>query len=453
MQSSRLSKALFVLALGLIVYMPLHVFIAQSASLMTGGIEFWKAAKDVLLFLLAPLILYLSYRRGLWQDKHFRAFLLLGVVYALLHGVFVLFDQNDDTYSAIVGTVYNTRLLGYLLLGYVVGVSKNGKRYLRYILTATVVIASLVAAFGVAQYFLPTDLLENVGYSLERGVKPLFFIDDRPDLPRVMSTLKDPNSLGAYLILPMLLAGWAFLKSSVNKKLFVRPFRKSTLVSMFALMSGALFFSFSRGAVLGLGIAILAAVLLSNSQKLLATLKKFWVPLLVLLLITSYSLFQARNTALVQDYVFHAATTSDDADPNEKRLLLYDQALEDIAEEPEGYGPGSAGLVAITNPQGGVLTENYYLQVGYEVGLLGLATFLAIIGTLIVLLRKIRNNKEHREVATILLASLAAYLFYSLLIHLWSNEAVALQWWLIAGVIFGVSINEAHRKHNKNNSY
>jgi len=110
-------------------------------------------------------------------------------------------------------------------------------------------------------------------------------------------------------------------------------------------------------------------------------------------------------------------------------------------QEPEGYGPGSAGLVSISNPQGGLLTENYYLQIAYEVGWLGLTLFMAIIGLLIYKLQKASNLlSENRATAVVLLASLAGYLFYSLLIHLWSNEAVALQWWLLSGVAVGLSL-------------
>ena len=55
---------LFYLALGLVVYMPLHVFIVQSASLVTGGIEIWKAAKDLLLLTAIPGMLYVAYKNN-----------------------------------------------------------------------------------------------------------------------------------------------------------------------------------------------------------------------------------------------------------------------------------------------------------------------------------------------------------------------------------------------------
>ncbi|MCA9328755.1 O-antigen ligase family protein [Candidatus Saccharibacteria bacterium] len=372
-------RFLFYLALVLVVYMPLHVFIVQSASLVTGGIEVWKAAKDVLVFLLLPFLVWLAYRRGLFANKLFRTLFILSALYGLLHGLFLVLDKNDDTGSALVASVYNTRLFVYMLLGWLVSTAKNGEKYLRVLLTAAVIIASIVALFGVLQYFLPHDLLTHVGYSLERGVKPMFFIDDKPDLPRVMSTLKDPNSFGAYLILPILLTGYAFVKKQVNEKLFIRPFRQGTLGVMLALQITALFLTFSRGAVLGLALSIITILSIATGQRTLRILKKYGVLLVGIFVIFGFLGFLAKDTYLVQNVIFHADESTVLEDPNELRVSLTQKATEEILEEPVGHGPGTAGLVAISNPKGGVLTENYYLQIAYEVGWGGLALLITIL--------------------------------------------------------------------------
>lgn len=426
--------------------MPLHVFIAQSASLLTGGLDIWKAAKDVIVIVLSPLMIYLAYKQKLFDGKY-KWHLLIGAAYITLHLLFVVFDQNDDTYSAILASVYNSRLLFYLLLGMVVGSAVEGKKYLKYLLTFAVLIATAVALFGIFQYFLPPDLLTHVGYSLERGVKPLFFIDDRVDLPRIMSTLKDPNSLGAYLIMPILLAGYALFNNKANKILFIRPMRRGVLIAMLGIMLFALFLTFSRGALLGLALSVVALLSIVTGDRVVALARKYWYIILILLSIITISTIALKDSALIQDYVFHAAVSTNQEDPNEKRVTLVQGAIEDIEETPLGSGPGSAGLVSITNPQGGVLTENYYLQIAYEVGWLGIVLFLTIIVLLFLQLQKICNYKSDLSVpASIVLASLVAYLFYSLLIHLWSNEAVALQWWLLCGVVLGLSLSKTQRK-------
>ena len=433
----KVHKSLFFIALALIVYMPLHVFISQSASLLTGGLEAWKAAKDVFIAVLVPILLYVGYKQGLHKSKYTQILAGLSVIYGLLHLGFVLFDQDDDTYSAIAGSVFNIRILVYLLLGIVVGSLPQAKTYMKHLLTAAVLIASAVSVFGVAQYFLPPDLLENVGYSLERGVKPLFFIDDRADLPRVMSTLKDPNSYGAYLIIPILLTGWTLMKKSDRAKLFSIHIAGSVLAVMLFVQLTAFVMTFSRGAFLGLVLSFVALLFLTQGHQMLQLLKKYWLILLATVIALIGLLFVFRDSVLVQDYVFHAAVSSNDLDPNAKRVSLQQEAVEDIFDMPLGYGPGSAGLIAISNPQGGILTENYYLQIAYEVGLLGVSIFVAILFTVCLCLYKASNKQP---IAVFMLASFVGYAFYSLLIHLWSNEAVALQWWLLCGVVLGVSI-------------
>ncbi len=429
--SSRNRKLLFWVALALILYMPLHVFIAQSASLLTGEIGAWKAAKDVFVIVLVPLLLYVAYRKKLFVKEHKWHF-MLGSAYVLLHLLFVVLSRSDDTYSAIVGSVYNTRLLIYLLLGLVVGSLASSGEYKKKLLTATVLIAGAVALFGVAQYFLPKDMLTHVGYSLERGVKPMFFIDDKPDLPRVMSTLKDPNSLGAYLLLPMVLCALALIKRSYNELLFWRPFRQGTLMALFGVMTLALLLTFSRGALLGAGIATIVTTLcIVTGQQVMGFLKKYKYLLVGFVLLFAFIATQIWQTYTFQNIVFHADQSTVLADPNELRVTLTQEAVDEIVEQPLGYGPGTAGLVSINNPKGGQLTENYYLQIALEVGWLGVTLFVVLF---LLILSKLGKEARKSPLVTALFASGLAYAFYALLIHLWSNEAVALQWWLLAGV-------------------
>lgn len=439
---NRLTNVLFYLALGLIIYMPLHVLIVQSASLLTGGIEVWKAAKDVVVFLLGLPLLYLSWRRGLWRNATFRLILILGAVYAGVHGVYLLFDTNDDTYSTIMASVYNTRLLAYMLLGYLVGEADRSGRFRRILITGSLLIAGFVALFGVLQYFvLPHDFLTHFGYTLERGVKAMFFIDDKPDLPRVMSTLKDPNSLGAYLILPLLLTLLALVSARANKAMFVRPLRREVLAGLGVLIGACIILTFSRGALLATAVSIVTLLYIVTGDRVLQLARKYWalavIPVVAVLIVGTF----LKDTYLVQNLVFHADSSTTLEDPNELRVRFAAEALDEVEETPFGHGPGTAGLVAISNPQGGVLTENYYLQIAYEVGWAGIALFGAVLGLLVYALYRLKENVA----AAVMLSSLAGYLLFSMLIHLWSNEAVALQWWLLSGCVLGASVSRSKR--------
>jgi hypothetical protein len=441
-KTSKTDQFLFVVALGLVLYMPMHVFLSQSLSLVTGGLEIWKATKDVLITLSVPFLLYIAYKRRLFSSAY-KLHFVLGTLYVLLHLFFVIFSTSDDTYSAIVGAVYNNRLLAYLLLGMLVGSSKRGREYLQKLSVAVVIVASIVALFGIAQYFLPHNMLENVGYSVERGVKPMFFIDDKPDFPRVMSTLRDPNSLGAYLILPLMMVTLALIKKGANEALFWRPYRREVLIGIGAVLFGALFLTFSRGALLASILSLVTILSIVTGQRMLAFSRKYWIYFLGLIVILAGIIGLSWNTYTFQNLVFHADQSTVLADPNELRVSLTQEAIDEVAETPLGHGPGTAGLVSITNPKGGVLTENYYLQIAYEVGWLGVVLFIAIF---FIIMYQLFTTARKSPFASVLFASGIGYTFYALLIHLWSNEAIALQWWLLAGISLSV-LQSLPKKH------
>lgn len=109
-----------------------------------------------------------------------------------------------------------------------------------------------------------------------------------------------------------------------------------------------------------------------------------------------------------------------------------------MADNPAGYGPGTAGLTSIRNQeQGTVLNENYYLQIAYEVGVIGLLLFLTILVMVTVYLWR---QSAQIPVALALLASFAGLALTNVLVHIWSNEAVAYSWWGLAGLVLSTTL-------------
>lgn len=426
MSKKTVELAVFYYAAALVAYMPVHIFLSQWLSTYTGGLEVWKAAKDVVLVLSVFPLLYIAYRQGSFKDKFFKRLIGLGVIYVTLYALFLLFDKNADTKSAIIGSVYNTRLLGCFLLGWAVAKSENGKVYTKKLLQLALIMCGVVASFGVVQYFLPKDFLTHFGYSVARGVKPIFYIDDKPDFPRVMSTLRDPNSLGAFLALPIT---YSFLFLFVKKgKQTHKVFSDRWLKILLAVSVICLVFTFSRSGLVTV-FASLAALLVVSIKNKKEVIKKYAPLAVITLVISALLLFVSRNTYTVQNLIMHADKSTVQEDPNELRLSLGKKVAEHIKNFPFGEGPGTAGLVSINNPKGTQLTENYYLQIAYEVGLLGLAIFLAIYGLIL-----FRLYKNGTQTTAVLFSTGLGILVFGLLNHSWSNEALALQWWILAGV-------------------
>jgi O-antigen ligase len=169
-------------------------------------------------------------------------------------------------------------------------------------------------------------------------------------------------------------------------------------------------------------------------------LKRLGLAATAISVIVFAGLFSMRDSYFVRNVIFHADESTVQEDPNELRKRFWQESLSGIAEEPLGHGPGTAGLASIHNQVQGVeLNENYYLQIAYEAGIIGLILFMAILG--IVALDLYRLEKS--MLAKALLASLAGLMITNFLVHIWSNEAVAYTWWGLAGLIIRNTDNKS----------
>ena len=414
----------------LLVYMPFHVFLSQSLSLVTGGLDEWKLAKDVVIALLSVFTVCLVWRQGR-APRWFNGLVGVTLGYLFLHGVIWFLHPDSYAQSAILGTIYNVRILCCAVVGAGAAILSPEMFTFRSIRRLVLVVSSVVALLAVAQYFLPKDILTHAGYSLDRGVRPNFFIDDNPAFPRVMGTLRDPNSLGAYLLVPVALLTGLLVRL---RQLSIR--RRWLLSAICLLHAAALYLTFSRSAWLGGVVTVALVVLWQFSSQFVRLARKWWPVGVVALVLLAGGVFWQRHNAVVDGILTHStAAQVGNLDSNQYHWLYVRRGLDGIRQEPLGHGPGTAGLASIQNPHGGLLTENYYVQVGYEVGVLGLALF---IGVTVWLYASIWRRRD--DWTAPLLATFWAYVVINMLLHMWSNEAVAAQWWLLAGAAVALPV-------------
>jgi hypothetical protein len=407
--------------------MPLHIFLSQSLSLLTGGLEAWKIAKDIALLIVVVFTFCLILQQRC-TSREFRVVTWLVAAYALLHIMLWVLHPTIYRDSAILGVIYNNRIFGYLVLG--IGAALLLPARFKSLTTLSKIVlgvSTLVALFGVLQYFLPKDILTHFGYGVDRGTLPAFFIDDKPNFPRIMSTLRDPNSLGAYLILPITWITALLFRVRINS-------RRLVLGGLLGLHLLAVFLTFSRGAWMATLLALGLLTVWQYAAFIGKLLKKFW-PLAVILCVLGFGgLFVARNTYVFKSYITHSTGKPKAAyDSNGFHWVFAKRGLDGIVRNPFGHGPGTAGLASIQNPSGSFLTENYYIQIGYEAGVLGLLLFIALNVVVYLALLKQRST----PLAVVLLVTFWAYVLMNMLFHMWSNEAVAAQWWILAGLVLG----------------
>jgi O-Antigen ligase len=419
----KFKKYLFWAALTLFIYMPFHIFLSQWLSTYTGGLELWKGAKDAFTaFLTAGLV-----GTVMWMRKYTRLylqFLLIAFVYMALHLIVMLAtDQPTDT--GLLATIYNNRLIWYLLIGYSLALLVPKLAQPRQIAKIFLIVSTIVCVIALAQWILPKDIMTHFGYSVDRGVKPMFYIDDKLDFPRVFSTIRDPNSLGAFLMIGSTLSLLCLVR-------FWNTSKRMLFLGLNLLHGLIIILTFSRSAMIGTFIAHALALGFVFRQQLIVFLKRYVVVLAGVLVVVCLGVFTARDQYVVQNVLLHSDESTVLDDPNELRIKLLQTSVDGVVDDPEGHGPGTAGLVSTRLPQG-LLTENYYLQLAYEVGVAGLLIFL---GFLYLVLRDLWARRD-RLIVQALLASFVGLAFMNLLLHTWANEAVALAWFMLAGLMVG----------------
>ena len=407
-----------------LVYIPFHIFLSQWIGLLIGGLNFWKVAKDILvilLFLSTTIAVIAKNKQKEWLK--FKSLIVLVVGYGALHIATFLLNQKTTANVAILATVYNNRFFWLFLSGINLSILINKQKTQKDILIKLIIAVSTVVCFlGLLQWFLPKDILSHFGYSVELGVKPNFFINENPNYPRVFSTLRDPNSFGAYLLVPILLIVQLLIKSK----------KRLMFAGLLMLHLLVLLLSFSRASWGGLLITLLVLVVLKyreQAKKITIKYKFIIVGFLAIGLMTTYSI---RHTPTFRSLILKANDTNSasELDSDELHLDFVKKGTSGIVKNPLGDGPGTAGIVSIQNKNGGRLTENYYIQIALEVGVIGLMLFLSI-WTLV--MKKIFQQPQDILSIT-LLCTAVGYAVMALVMHLWANEAVAYTWWGLAGL-------------------
>jgi hypothetical protein len=278
----------------------------------------------------------------------------------------------------------------------------------------------------------------------------------------MQSTFSGPNQLGLWLLLPWSITLLAFCTSGSLLDRFIQKFRFSVGCkrylhdALLVIIGLALFFTFSRSAWIAAAVVILLmlhrTLTMQEFRKSLVRIGGVCIAVFLL-------------SALLAPQVILRATSSND------HLLRPIQAAHIMRGNPLGLGLGSAGpasnrvsdtcifledgsdvLWTLNHPSlcvfvGGtqvqpkahcscpLLTENWYLQIGVELGILG---FILYIFLTILLLKKLATSETGPRYAVFLI--FAGVSTASLFLHAWEGSAVAYTVWLLVAVNLKVSL-------------
>lgn len=412
-----LGRPLYLGLLLLLILMPFHAFLTTWAGTTLDHRAFFQAWKEILLVGMSLVALVYVIK-----DSNLRQFIFsytpnrLIALYIFLHVALTLILRPGWNIAAF-GLKTN---LGFLVLFVLAQIAayQHKRQAIAQTLERIIIAGGItVGVIGLLQVtLLPSDILRHFGYGAGT-IQPFLTVSENQGL-RILSTLGGPNQLGQYLILPLAVLLAAGLKH----------FRWWMLAAALPMLI-SLWFSYSRSAWLGLLLAVV--VILARRLRLRTVILSSVVVAIVVggLAVAS---FYGSNSSFKR-VIFHASTEPGQHDSNSDHIIAIGRSVRAIGANPLGYGPGTSGPASIRDKtRTGFIGENYYLQLGIEVGVVGLIIFLMI--TILVGLG-LWHTATQLPLAAGLLGTLAAVSLINVVLHGWTDSSIALLWWGSAGAI------------------
>lgn len=416
----------------IIVVLPIHAFISTWGGTEIGPIWFWKSWKELLLI---PAVVI----TGIWAlsqakartellSDHLIQLIVAFSVIVLAYTATGIASNGKD--AALAGLAFDLRYFVMFVLAYILFRYGNfdTTRWIHVASRAIVVIGVALAVVGILQVtIIPRDFLSNFGYEKFVTIAPYLTIDEKdPDLIRAFATLRGPNDYGAYLTVAL-----AFALVSIAS------LRNKIIAS--GVIAAGIFASHSRSAYLA-AIAVVGLWILMTLG--VARIKRYWkygvLALLGIVLVAALT-FTSPTVRLI---VFHSA---DGETLTEGNIDAHGQAIIDTSERvgdnPLGCGTGCSGPASYYGPNAKI-SENYFLQIAEEYGVVGFALWIAIF---IAVMRRLYAASKN-DAARALYISGIGLTIIGVLLHVWADDPLSMTWWGIAGAVLGVATSKKLRK-------
>jgi hypothetical protein len=434
--ASKAATYLSWLTAAVLVLLPFHALLTTWAGSNFGHLDLWRIWKDLLLFfILLPGGLWLA-----WRSNDSRRWLLsswevrLAALYVFLFaamGIWAYAGHRVTASALAYSLITNLRFILFFLICIVLAANSTFLvRNWQKILLAP---AAVVLFFGLLQRFvLPIDFLRHFGYG-PKTIPAYQNVDATSGFARIQSTMRGANPLGAYLVL--IIPALVFIRQIIAR------------YTLLAISLVVLFYSYSRSAMVGLVAAALVVAWVKQGGKLKGHLVAASAAAIVV--VAASSIYLLKTSSFVQDVILHTSNKSTSSvTSNEARLQSIKSGALDVWHNPFGSGPGTAGPASFRNNNKPRIAENYFLQIGQEVGVLGMALFAAINVLVGWQLWQRRQNK----MALILFASLVGLTCVNILSHAWADDTLSYLWWGLTGIALSpaILISGRHKRNGKN---
>lgn len=426
-------KWIYYIATYFIIYMSIHPFMTAWVGSITqiyAPIKIWK---DILLVIIAVVVTCWMWGAKKIDKSFFTDRLnILIIAYILFTLLLFIAFRSYLNKSGYAGLIFSLRfLVAFLLVRLVLWKYKPQiiHRYLSKISFIVILIGVGLSIFSILQVFvLPVNFLSYFGYDGINTISPISTVDNNPHALRAFATLRGPNELGAYLIIPLVLAVTAFKRN---------VFRWFYVLSVI-LMSFAIYLSHSRSAVVGAIIAVSVLGIARFRRKLPTKYLLLIVSgLFITLGILAWMTVSIPSVRLVVLHSSEGDVNLTEGSTGDHFVATMD-GIHDVILHPLGHGPGQAGPASFYNSDGAFrIAENYYVQIAQEIGILGLGLFVAICLMIVRRLKSLHDN----DFCLAILASFMGISVVAAMLHTWADDPLSYTWWILAAFALATGRN------------
>lgn len=415
-----MKKVAFYFIAAWLALLPWHAFLKTwLSSLFLGSHADFLPITSNILSLWKEIILFISLIVIIWWSRKKLPSLNYtnGIFYSVLAYVLsvLIFGgiQANSISALLLGIRTDLLFIPTLLLGFLLPFVFDKKRVQQLL---RVTLLSLTVTFGLFMclWILAPDFSLHFGYSPYESsyvdTKPLpvyhcLFVEDSC-IPRLQGSFSGPNQAGS---LAILWGGLLFYMLN-NYWHLILPFL-------------ALILTFSRSAFLG----GLLAIVIQLPKKILGVACSIGTILIITVFV------------LAPDFVTHGLSSSE----HWHKTI---DGIQRITNNPFGTGLGSAGPVSrrILGESNALISENWYLQIGEEAGIIAL--ILLLLFTTLVITQLLRStNRLSKTMGAVLLGAS----FQALFLHLWEDSVVTILIWFWIGISLCYNSLESTKTYGK----
>jgi O-antigen ligase len=301
----------------------------------------------------------------------------------------------------------------YFILFYSSSVLFKEKKIFRTSVLLFVVSSLIVALYGIYQYFIKIPT-----------ANAWVDISQFPELTRVYSTMENPNVLAEYLVfaIPIVLALLTSSKRNLGKAFYL-----ATLL----VLTVCLVMTSSRGGWLGLVLSVVVYAALKE--------KKLFIVILVIALLSPIFLPSVVGTRV-------ASIGSIEDSSNAFRVSIWiasTRMLRDYWLTGVGLGLSAFSRVYRDYMIAGtpaLHAHNLYLQVGIEMGVVGLLLLIWICSAAYSRVKGLlKLEKRHSFILAGIIAALAGHLLHGLFDYVWFSPRIVMIFWMYLGMTSALS--------------